>query len=224
MRPNLQLWREIWKLWKENVVKSPGINVVVANLTSSTLYFLAPTRSSGSSSVRVCDSYRLSPVCEAGDLCQVTRPILLIFSPLWLTQLRPTLLLSLPMDTLHESPGRLSWPAPAFKIHFDRLELTSPSPCSHSQVKSKPQIQRVKYKSQSLFIVHLNKPYDEVLGAAQFTESINVKICRNVSKVVKSCQKLSKVVKSCQKLSKVVKSCQKLSKVVISCHKLSKWS
>ena len=45
-----------------------------------------------------------------------------------------------------------------------------------------------------------NKPYDEVLGAAQFTE-------RTMSKVVKSCQKLSKVVKSCQKLSKAVKSC-----------------
>ena len=36
----------------------------------------------------------------------------LIFSPLqWLTQLRPTLLLSLPTDTLRESPGRRSWPA-----------------------------------------------------------------------------------------------------------------
>ena len=31
--------------------------------------------------------------------------------------------------------------------------LTSSSPSSHSQVKSKPQIQRVKSKSQSLFIV-----------------------------------------------------------------------
>ena len=45
-----------------------------------------------------------------------------------------------------------------------------------------------------------NKPYDEVLGAAQFTEQTSI-----------SCQKLSKVVKSCQKLSKAVKGCQKLS-------------
>ena len=75
-----------------------------------------------------------------------------------------------------------------------------------------------------------NKPYDEVLGAAQFTERTSVsgqklskivKNCQKLSKVVKSCQKLSKVVKSCQKLSKVVKSCQKLPKVVKSCQKLS---
>ena len=52
----------------------------------------------------------------------------------------------------------------------------------------------------SLINFPLNKPYDEVLGAAQFTERTSI---------------------SCQKLSKVVKSCQKLSKVVISCHKLS---
>ena len=75
-----------------------------------------------------------------------------------------------------------------------------------------------------------NKPYDEVLGAAQFTEytmhqlSKDVKSCQKLSKVVKSCQKLSKVVKSCQKLSKVVKSCQKLSKVVISCQSCQKLS
>ena len=50
---------------------------------------------------------------------------------------------------------------------------------------------------------NLNKPYDEVLGAAQFTERTSI-----------SCQKLTK-------LSKVVKSCQKLPKVVKSCHKLS---
>ena len=56
----------------------------------------------------------------------------------------------------------------------------------------------------------VNKPCDEVLGAAQFTEH-----------TMRQCQKLSKVVKSCQELSKVVKSCQKLSKVVKSCHKLS---
>ena len=55
-----------------------------------------------------------------------------------------------------------------------------------------------------------NKPYDEVLGAAQFTERTSI-----------SCQKLSNVVKSGQKLLKVVKSCQKLSKVVKSCYKLS---
>jgi len=55
-----------------------------------------------------------------------------------------------------------------------------------------------------------NKPYDEVLGAAQFTERTSIS-CQELSKVVKSCQKLSKVVKSCQKLSKVIKSYQKLS-------------
>ena len=58
-----------------------------------------------------------------------------------------------------------------------------------------------------------NKPYDEVLGAAQFTERTSIS-CQKLSKVVKSCQKLSKVVKSCQN---VVKRCQKLSKVVKSC-------
>ena len=68
-----------------------------------------------------------------------------------------------------------------------------------------------------------NKPYDEVLGAAQFTKHISIS-CQKMSKVVKavkSCQELSEVVKSCQKLSKFVISCQKLSKVVKSCHKLS---
>ena len=42
----------------------------------------------------------------------------------------------------------------------------------------------------------LNKPCDEVLGAAQFKESTMHK-CRKLSTVVKSCQKLSKAVKSC---------------------------
>ena len=55
-----------------------------------------------------------------------------------------------------------------------------------------------KLNTNKLYI-KINKPYDEVLGAAQFTERTSI-----------SCQKLSKVVKSCQKLSKVVKSCKKL--------------
>ena len=59
-------------------------------------------------------------------------------------------------------------------------------------------------------LVHKNKPYDKVLGAAQFTERTSV-----------CCQKLSKVVKICKNWSKYVKICQKLSKVVKSCHKLT---
>ena len=47
-----------------------------------------------------------------------------------------------------------------------------------------------------VFLLHSrktsNKPYDKVLGAAQFTERTSI-----------SCHKLSKVVKSCHKLSKV---------------------
>ena len=64
-----------------------------------------------------------------------------------------------------------------------------------------------------------NKPYVEVLGAAQFTERKSIS-CQKLSKVVKSCQKLPKVFESCQKFSKVAKSCQKLPKAVKSCHKL----
>ena len=55
-----------------------------------------------------------------------------------------------------------------------------------------------------------NKPYDEVLGAAQFTERTSIS-CQKLSNVVKSCQKLTKAVKSCHKLLKSFKSCQKLS-------------
>ena len=61
-----------------------------------------------------------------------------------------------------------------------------------------------------LIKVKKNKPYDEVLGAAQITERRSIS-CQKLSKIVKSCQKLSKVVISCHKLSKVVKSCQQLS-------------
>ena len=48
--------------------------------------------------------------------------------------------------------------------------------------------------------IHINKPYDEVLGAAQFTESTSI-----------SCQKLQKGFKGCQKVSKGVERCHKLS-------------
>ena len=45
------------------------------------------------------------------------------------------------------------------------------------------------YHLRKLFLetLHENKPYDEVLGAAQFTECTSI-----------SCQKLSKIVKICQ--------------------------
>ena len=69
-------------------------------------------------------------------------------------------------------------------------------------------------------IILLNKPYDEVLGAAQITERTSIS-CQKLSKVVKCCQMLSNVVNYCQMWSKVVKSHQKSSKVIKSCHKLS---
>ena len=51
-----------------------------------------------------------------------------------------------------------------------------------------------------------NKPYDKVLGAAQFIEHTSIS-CQKLLKF----SKVVKVVNSCQQLSTVVKSCQKLS-------------